>query len=208
MSLIPNTTCQRCHRSYPSFRSRCPHCGMKKPTVQRAVPEADAAVRGSEAARRQAENVNWQMLIGGILLVCIIVAVIAIVSVNVKSHIDETVPGSAAAAPDSAVAPTAIPTPTAAPTPSPTPPPGVTSLTITYGTGTIDDFTEPVGSSVDLDATPYPLGLDVTITWSSTDESVATVDQDGVVTIVGTGACEIIAEAGGWTATCIARGRN
>lgn len=180
---------------------------MKKPAVERTVPEADTTVRGSDAARRQAENVNWQMLIGGILLVCIIVAVIAIVSTNVKSHIDETVPGSAAVAPDGAVAPTAIPTPTAAPTPSPTPPPVVTSLTITYGTSTIDDFTEPVGSSVDLDATPYPLGLDVTITWSSTDESVATVDQDGVVTIVGEGYCEIIAEAGGWTSTCIARGR-
>ena len=207
MSLIPNTTCQRCHRKYPSFRSRCPHCGMKKPAVERVVPEADSAVRGSDAARRQTENVNWQMLIGGILLVCVIVAVIAIVSVNVKSHIDDAVPGSPGAAPEGAVAPTAIPTPTAAPTPSPTPPPVVTSLTITYGTVTIDDFTEPVGTSVDLDATPYPLGLDVTVTWSSTDEDVATVDQDGIVTIVGTGACTIIAEAGGSTASCTARGR-
>ena len=208
MSLIPNTTCQRCHRSYPSFRSRCPHCGMKKPAVQRTIPEADTTVRGSDSARRQTEQVNWQMLIGGILLVCVIVAVIAIVSVNVKSHVDETVPGSAVAAPEGALAPTAIPTPTAAPTPSPTPPPVVTSLTIMYGTSTIDDFTEPVGTSVDLDATPYPLGLDVTVTWSSTDESVATVDQDGIVTIVGTGACEIIAEAGGSTATCTDRGRD
>jgi len=180
---------------------------MKKPAVERVVPEADSAVRGSDAARRQTENVNWQMLIGGILLVCVIVAVIAIVSVNVKSHIDDAVPGSPGAAPEGAVAPTAIPTPTAAPTPSPTPPPVVTSLTITYGTVTIDDFTEPVGTSVDLDATPYPLGLDVTVTWSSTDEDVATVDQDGIVTIVGTGACTIIAEAGGSTASCTARGR-
>lgn len=181
---------------------------MKKPAVQRTVPEADAVVKGSDAARRQAENLNWQMLIGGILLVCIIVAVIAIVSVNVKSHIDETIPGSAAAAPDSAVAPTAVPTPTAAPTPSPTPPPVVTSLTIMYGTNPIEDFMEPIGTSIDLDATPYPLGLDVTINWSSTDESVATVDQDGIVTIVGTGTCEVIAEAGGWTSTCIVYGRE
>lgn len=208
MSLIPNTTCQRCHRTYPSFRSRCPHCGMKKPVVQRAVPEADATVKGTDAARRQTENVNWQMLIGGILLVCIIVAVIAIVSVNVKSHIDEMVPGTAAAAPDSAVAPTAIPAPTATPAPSPTPPPVVTSLTIMYGTRAIEDFMEPIGVSIDLDATPYPLGLDVTINWSSTDENVATVDQDGIVTIVGTGTCEIIAEAGGWTSKCIVYGRE
>lgn len=208
MSLIPNTTCQRCHRTYPSFRARCPHCGMKKPAPQRPVPEADAAVKGTDAARRNAENMNWQMLIGGILLVCIIVAVIAIVSVNVKNHIEETEPSTAVTAPDSALAPTALPTPTAEPTPSPTPPPVVTSLTITYGSAVKDDFTESVGTSVDLDATPYPLGLDVTVTWSSTDESVATVDQDGIVTIVGTGACEIIAEAGGATATCIARGKS
>lgn len=180
---------------------------MKKPSVQRAVPEADSMVRDSDAARRQTQNVNWQMLIGGILLICIIVAVIAIVSVNIKSHVDETTPGSAAVAPEEAIAPTAIPTPTAEPTPSPTPPPVVTSLTIMFGTNTISDFTEAVGSKIDLDATPYPLGLDVTVTWSTTDESVATVDQEGVVTITGTGACEIIAEAGGSTATCIARGK-
>lgn len=208
MSFIPNTTCPRCHRSYPSFRGRCPHCGMKKPAAPRPIPEADAAVRESPAAQKQAENVNWQMLIGSVLLICILVAVIAIVSVNVKSHVDEATPNSAITAPDDAIAPTAPPAPTPSPSPSPTPPPQVTSLVIVCGTSTIDDFTEPVGSKVDLDATPYPLGLDVTVTWSSTDESVATVDQDGIVTIVGTGYCEIIAEAGGWTAKCIARGRS
>lgn len=207
MSLISNITCQRCHRQYPSFRSRCPHCGMEKPeTAQRPVPTADSAVKGSEASRKAAENINWQMLIGGILLVCIIVSVIAIVSVNVNKHL-ETTPGSSGDVPAESVAATAIPTPTAAPTPSPTPPPVVTSLMIMYGDREMTDFTEPVGSEVQLKASVYPLDSDVEIQWSSSDEEVATVSEDGLVTITGPGACTIEAVAGGIRKTCTARGR-
>lgn len=208
MSLIPNITCQRCHRQYPSFRSRCPHCGMKKPeSAQRPVPEADSAVRDSAAARKAAENINWQMLIGGILLICIIVAVISIVSVNVSKHVDETTSIQSEAL-EGDVAATAVPTPTAAPTPTPTPPPVVTSLMITYGGQEMVDFTEGVGTEVQLVASTYPLNVEVDVQWSSSDEEVATVSDDGLVTITGPGACTIEAVAGGIRKTCIARGVN
>lgn len=208
MSLIPNTTCQRCHRQYPAFRSRCPHCGMKKEeTAQRAVPEADSAVKGSEASRRAAENVNWQMLIGGILLVCIIVAVIALVSVNVKKDVGELPPEQGQQQLDD-IAPTSVPTPTVEPSPSPTPPPAITALMITFNNAELTDFTEPVGSELQLTATPYPLGIEVEVIWSSDNEEVATITEDGLLTIVGEGVCTIEAQAGGTRTTCICRGRE
>lgn len=208
MSLIPNTTCQRCHRQYPAFRNRCPHCGMKKEeTAQRVVPETDSAVKGSDAARRAADNVNWQMLIGGILLVCILVAVIALVSVNVKKDVGEAVPEMTQQDMD-AIAPTSVPTPTVEPSPSPTPPPAITALMITFNNTELTDFTEPVGSELQLTATPYPLGIEVDVIWSSDNEAVATISEDGLLTIVGPGVCTIEAQAGGTRTTCICRGRE
>lgn len=41
---------------------------------------------------------------------------------------------------------------------------------------------------------------DAEIHWSSTNEKIATVDRNGVITAVGPGACSVIAEAGMVTA--------
>lgn len=207
MSLIPNTVCRRCHREYPSIRGRCPYCGTKKPhEVKRSMPESDSAVRGTEAARQAAESMNWQMLIGGVLLICVIAAVIAIVSVNLKSKVDatETAARAEAQAAQIAAETTAVPAPTPTPTPSPTPKPAITSISITYGGRDMSEgFMEPAGSQIDLDAQVYPLTEDAEITWTSSDESVAVVDDDGVVTVVGSGgSCVITATAGAVSATC------
>ena len=207
MTLIPNTVCRRCHREYPSIRSRCPYCGTKKPReVKRSVPESDSAVRGTAAARQAAESMNWQMLIGGVLLLCVIAAVIAIVSVNLKGKVDATEAAARAEqqAAQIAAETTAIPAPTPTPTPSPTPKPAITSISIThYGNDMSEGFMEPAGAQIDLDAQVYPLTEDAEITWTSSDESVAVVDEDGVVTIVGSsGSCIITATAGAVSATC------
>jgi len=206
MSLIPDITCHNCNRKYPIIKSACPHCGARrKQSSPRAVPEADSVIRDSAAARKVAENINWQMLIGGILLVCIMIAVISIVSVNVSKQVEETTAHEIAAA-EAAAAATAVPTPTAEPTPSPTPPPVVTSLMITYSGVEMVDFTEGVGTEVQLVASTYPLNVEVDVQWTSSDESVATVSDDGLVTITGPGSCTIEAVAGGIRKTCIARG--
>ncbi len=59
------------------------------------------------------------------------------------------------------------------------------------------------GESFTLTATVEPSdATDKTVTWSSDNATVATVDSDGKVTAVGTGSAVITAAAGGKTATC------
>lgn len=213
MSILPETTCERCHRRYSSVRMSCPYCGHKKEKeARRTVPEADSAVRGTTASARTAENLNWQMLFGTILVVAILAVVIIIVSIGVGKNVEETAALEPAQQQTTqrqdgdnnlpAAAATAVPTPTAAPTPVPSATPPVSMLSITFLGGDMEGFTEQVGDEIQLDALKFPVDATVPVTWSSTDESVATVDDTGLVTLVGTGNCYIVASAGGIEDRC------
>ena len=50
-----------------------------------------------------------------------------------------------------------------------------------------------LNSTITLEATVYPWGVDESLIWSSSDETIATVDQNGVVTGVAEGSCVISA---------------
>ncbi|ACV64207.1 Ig domain protein group 2 domain protein [Desulfofarcimen acetoxidans DSM 771] len=66
-----------------------------------------------------------------------------------------------------------------------------------------------VGSTVRLTATVAPYeATDKSVTWSSSDPGVATVDHNGLVTVVGPGAATIAVSTvvGNLTATCIVNG--
>ena len=71
---------------------------------------------------------------------------------------------------------------------------------------TLDETTLEMGyagKAVTLEATVSPSDAEYDdITWSSSDESVATVDDEGVVHAVGTGTAVITAKAGSKKATC------
>lgn len=56
-----------------------------------------------------------------------------------------------------------------------------------------------IGLSVAVQA---PYGQDVYVYWSSTDETVATIDPTGMVTAVAEGECSLIASAGEVSASC------
>ena len=212
MSFIPKTTCARCHRQYPSTRAACPYCGEKRSRdLNRSVPESDSAVRGTQANARSAENLNWQMIFGTIIVMAVLAAVIVIVSVGVNKDMSsasvqtpelaaagegqsvESVPGAAA---------TAVPTATPVPTPVPTDSPRVTSVAITYLGNDQPGFTQRVGDKVQLDVAFYPLNNELTPEWSSSNENVATVDSTGLVTLVGEGNCVITVSVAGKTDTC------
>lgn len=65
---------------------------------------------------------------------------------------------------------------------------------------TLTSSGEVVGAIHQLSATTSPAGG--AIIWSSNDDSVATVDQTGLVTIVGNGSCTITATSGTESDTC------
>lgn len=58
------------------------------------------------------------------------------------------------------------------------------------------------GATEQLTATVVPEGTGSTVAWSSGNEEVATVDQNGLVTAVGKGTANITATAGGQSASC------
>ncbi len=79
-----------------------------------------------------------------------------------------------------------------------------TSETVTATGLTLSEteLTLAEGESVQLDATVTPEGWSGTVTWASSDESVATVDDTGLVTYVSDGTCVITAAADDQMAAC------
>lgn len=213
MSMIPKTTCTRCHRQYSALLSSCPYCQTKKPREQkRSVPESDSVIHGTQANEHAAEKLNWQMIFGTIIVAAILAAVIAIVSLGVADDISASTPLSDGQTPASEAsqsdtltpdaAATAVPTATPEPTPEPTPVQQVTSVGITYLGYDQPGFTQYVGDKVQLDVAFYPINNELTPEWSSSDESVATVDQTGMVTLVGPGTCVITVTVADKSDTC------
>ena len=71
---------------------------------------------------------------------------------------------------------------------------------VTLNQNTLTSSGEVVGATHQLTATTSPSGGSVV--WSSSDTSVATVDQTGLVTVVGNGSCTITATSGTVSASC------
>ncbi len=59
------------------------------------------------------------------------------------------------------------------------------------------------GGKLRLDPTVTPEGADSVLTWTSSDTSKVTVDQNGVVTAVGTGKATVTVSADGVSASCV-----
>ena len=77
------------------------------------------------------------------------------------------------------------------------------SIPVTAVTLGKDTLSLTVGETATLAATVEPENAtDKTVTWTSSNEDVATVDEDGVVTAVAAGTATITVTAGGKTATC------
>ena len=192
MSVIPKITCRRCGREYSGLRSRCPYCGTSRSRSAERIPlRTSSENAGTPAAEHAAVNMKWQMLFGGILLIAVVAAVIVLITVSLNAG--KNASASAEPTPPATVS-------SAAPVTTPTP--SVTSITITFLGSKRTEFAAKVGDEVPLSTTIYPTGGDQTVTWSSKDESIATVSEKGVVTGVGKGTTTITAECGGVKADC------
>ena len=202
MSFIPQVTCGNCGTQFSVIRGRCPNCGT--PHVRQTSRSAPASAATAQTA--EGNTTQWQLIFGGILIVAVIVAVIILITASLNPPAqkeEETI----ATPPQVEVT---TPPPTVEPTATPEPTVPISSITIhaSWDSATaVTDFTLGAGQSVDLDADVYPTEARTTATvnWRSTDDSVCTVDADGVVTAVGSGNCQIIADAGGVTQQAIAR---
>ena len=210
MGFIPEITCRRCGNKYSAIHSRCPSCGA--PRKQPAAAPASAAspetqTEGSApratASRKTAplfnSNTKWQFIFGCILIVLVIVAVIILITASLgpTSKPVET--------PEATVEVTTPPPPTPSPTPSPPPTIPVTSISITFLGSPLTEFTQRIGADpLQLKADVYPVEAVTTakLEWRSSDESIVTVDETGLVTAVGPGWAEVIAECGGVAANC------
>ncbi len=177
MSLVSYTTCRRCHRQYPSYRRRCPHCNTKNvKEVRGPVPETDSVTPGTKASKSAAETMNLQMLIGGLLLVALLVTGVALVSVGVGSAVNDQERVEEAQMTEMQTTP--IPLPSATPTPSPSPAPQITDLECRWGQDGDIDYLEggyfglPSGWEIDLHLTWYPGTIQAIPEWSVDDETV------------------------------------
>ena len=219
MGFIPEITCRRCGNKYSAIHSRCPSCGAprKQPTAS-ARPAAGASgapaqdqtgapaarpssgkASGGKAAALFNSNTKWQFIFGCILIVLVIVAVIVLISASLGPA-SKPVPTPT---PTVEVTPPPTPSPTPTPTPEPTIP--VTSISITFLGSPLKEFTQRIGADpLQLKAEVYPVEAVTTakLEWRSSDESIITVDETGLVTAVGPGWAEVIAECGGVAASC------
>lgn len=210
MSFIPQVTCRKCGAKFSKLRGACPNCGARyaSASARAAAPaapaqgEAPAAAPGAGAAPAQpASFARWQLIFGGILIVAVIVAVIILISASLgpkepgppeETEVVEPTP------PPTTPPPTAPPVPTIAVT-------SINILTAYNNQAAPESFTQRTSwAPIQLKAEVYPVEAlnDHTVKWRSSDEAVCTVDETGLVTAVGTGSCEIIAECGGVAASC------
>lgn len=123
-----------------------------------------------------------------VILACMLGAGLTGCSTTTKRAAPQRVTASEAATPETA--PTATPAPTAAATPAPTEAPIVpTSVTLEQEGGILNK-----GMTWTLHATVLPEdAADKTLHWTSSDEGVATIDDNGIITALAPGQTTITA---------------
>lgn len=190
--------CDICGEDYAATYKRCPFC--------EGVPPEEQEKRGKSSTRTNTRGGGYskttpqQMLVTVVSLALIVAAVCIVVSILMPLISNgEPVPSTAPSA-----APTASATPTASPAPAIPADQTATGLTLDKTEFTISDrYPEPVTIHVNY----LPAGSVGYVEWTSSDESVATVNEEGVVTAVGKGQATITATLAGGAASaeCLVR---
>ncbi len=217
MGLIPEITCRRCGNKYSGLKTRCPKCGAPRAsqTTRTAATTASAA-EGSAAYARAEVNGRWQLIFAGILAAAVILAVVVLVASGSGTSAGSATTGTSGSATTDATGVTVSdtylpsPSPSAEPTPVGTEAPAITSIGLIFGDKEQTDITISNAGELQLQfaARTYPVNAGVTVEWSSDNESILTVDQTGLVTVVGADPEKVIhatitAKCGDVSASCI-----
>ena len=216
MSIIAEVKCARCDRKYSGMRGRCPYCGARR--------------IGRGKYSEESDNSKGKMLVGVLILAVLVVAAgVLLFTSDPKDQNVETPRNSGTETPRSpsipdetdveglpgktTITPNEETTPPEEETPeqTTTPPSEVISVVITYSNVTKTDFTAGIGERVPLRVRIEPVGLDLDIVWSSSDESIFSVvatnteGTSATVTGIGRGTGLLTVTVGGVTAECIVR---
>ncbi len=197
MGLLQKNICPNCGEEYSALRGSCPKCGARKAASSRRTPPVSDSVRqGTAAGSRNRQNAKWQLIFGLCLVAAVIIAVIVLITTTLSGNY-----GSAAVSPSPDVVEVSTP-PSEAPTPPPTP--TVEELTITFLGQPLTDnsFAMKVGDTIQLKANIFPVEIEGIIEWSSTDETICTVSDTGLVTGIGSGTGTVIARCYGAAVQC------
>lgn len=204
MGFIPEITCRRCGSKYSGMRNRCPKCGAPRTNQPTRVPPTTASAMPETAAYdRSAANVRWQLIFGGVLLIAVILAVIVLVVTGGggQASTSTTTPGSQVSQGDqqqgSVITDVYLPTPSPSPEPTPeaTPTPMVQSMALSFlGEVVKGDLTMSNEGELQMQlvCNIFPANDDAVVTWRSSNETVLTVDQTGLVTIVGVSPGQVV----------------
>lgn len=213
----PNSVhCASCGEDYSATYKFCPFCGGANPPANQTASDNDNAdgyefdgqevfdqpdtpstgkggkrLPNAGGQRTPPPPINWPRLITFLCSLVIIAAALVMVFTVVYPHLR-----------NSGADPAVTPSQTASATPSPTlSPEGLAGMTL----DTVDLTLQPQQTHT-LAVTFEPASWSGTVTWSSSDETCATVDDQGVVTNVNTSGTQrravITATAGGQTVTC------
>ena len=211
MGFIPEITCRRCGQKYSGLRNRCPNCGTPRQNQPTRVPYTTAsATPNTAASRRAGMDIRWQLIFGGILLLALILAVIVLAAGGGKDSGSSTNRPSVTANPGSQIVYSAADLPTPSPSPDPTPEasptPSIEQMAIAFLNNSVKDhsltLTNAGEITIDLDLNIFPNQENPAVVWRSSNETILTVDDRGIVTVVGaspnmTVHATIIAEFGG-----------
>ena len=195
MGFIPETTCRRCGQKYSGLRNRCPNCGTPRQNQPNRVPHTTAsATPNTAASRRAGADIRWQLIFGGILLVAVILAVVVLIAGGGKdSGSNSGNRPSVTNNPGSQIVYSAADLPTPSPSPIPTPEasptPVIEQMAIAFLNNSVKNhsltLTNAGEITIDLDLNVFPSSDDLPVTWSSSNEKILTVDDRGIVTVVG-----------------------
>lgn len=200
--------CENCGEDYSVTYKRCPFCDERPAKNGRPRTAGGRRVAGGGRSGRPANPLQVAALVGSLVLI-IVAMYIVFTSLAPLFSKGEDDPGGSQADPGASTSQTG---PDASSTPSgsqgdisqPGPEPPVT-VDVTSLTLDKSDFTLQAGESATIQAAVVP--ADAEITWSSSDESAATVSPEGVVSNVNTGSSQvkvtITATAGDKTAECV-----
>lgn len=222
MGMIPQVTCRNCRKKFSKLKKHCPYCGMERVRQStRAAASTASTVKETSANQRAKNMAKYRMIFGGIILVAVIACTIAMVSISIQNA-DSAAKDDKQ---DSGQASTALsdnkkdevdtdqkddadqqdndndPDPDADDQQSGAS--SVTSIAITYLSTEKTEFSMAIGDKIQLDASVYPQSeADRSVTWSTSNTSVISVSDDGLVTGIGSGEAYVIATCEGVQKQC------